>query len=147
MIIAGFSAYSRVVDWARFREIADKVGAYLFVDMAHIAGLVAAGAYPSPMPYAHVATTTTHKTLGGPRGGLIVSSVDDADLHKKLNFSVFPESQGGPLCHVVAAKAVCLKECMGEEYKAYQHQVVVNARALASGLLDRGINIVSGWHR
>ena len=144
MIIAGFSAYSRVVDWARFREIADKVGAYLFVDMAHIAGLVAAGAYPSPIPYAHVATTTTHKTLGGPRGGLIVSSVDDADLHKKLNFAVFPESQGGPLCHVVAAKAVCLKECMSEEYKEYQHQVVVNARALANGLLARGINVVSG---
>ena len=143
MIVAGFSAYSRVVDWKRFRDIADKVGAYLFVDMAHIAGLVAAGVYPSPIGIADVVTTTTHKTLGGPRGGLILAN-DDADLNKKLNFAVFPESQGGPLCHIIAAKAVCFKEAMSEEFKAYQAQVVKNARAMTSVMLERGINIVSG---
>ncbi|MGB2131470.1 MAG: serine hydroxymethyltransferase, partial [Marinobacterium sp.] len=124
MIVAGFSAYSQIVDWARFREIADKVGAYLFVDMAHIAGLVAAGVYPTPLPFADVVTTTTHKTLGGPRGGLILSANADEDLQKKLNFAVFPESQGGPLMHVIAAKAVCFKEAMEPEWKEYQAQVV-----------------------
>jgi glycine hydroxymethyltransferase len=144
MIVAGFSAYSQIVDWARFREIADKVGAYLFVDMAHIAGLVAAGVYPTPLPFADVVTTTTHKTLGGPRGGLILSSNADEELQKKLNFAVFPESQGGPLMHVIAAKAVCFKEAMEPEWKAYQAQVVKNAQAMAKVFLDRGINIVSG---
>ena len=143
MIVAGFSAYSRVVDWNRFREIADKVGAYLFVDMAHVAGLVAAGVYPSPIGIADVVTTTTHKTLGGPRGGLILAN-DDADLNKKLNFAVFPESQGGPLCHIIAAKAVCFKEAMSEEFRTYQAQVVKNARAMTAVMLERGINIVSG---
>jgi len=143
MIVAGFSAYSRIVDWAKFREIADKVGAYLFVDMAHIAGLVAAGVYPSPMDHAHVVTTTTHKTLGGPRGGLILSKLADEDLQKKLNFAVFPESQGGPLMHVIAAKAVCFKEAMEPEWKAYQAQVVKNAQAMAETFMSRGINIVS----
>ena len=143
MIVAGFSAYSRVVDWNRFREIADKVGAYLFVDMAHVAGLIAAGVYPSPIGIADVVTTTTHKTLGGPRGGLILAN-DDADLNKKLNFAVFPESQGGPLCHIVAAKAVCFKEAMSEEFKTYQAQVVKNAQAMTAVMLERGINIVSG---
>src|SRR5690554_317737 len=144
MIVAGFSAYSQIVDWARFREIADKVGAYLFVDMAHIAGLVAAGVYPTPLPFADVVTTTTHKTLGGPRGGLILSANADEELQKKLNFAVFPESQGGPLMHVIAAKAVCFKEAMEPEWKAYQAQVVKNAQAMAKVFLDRGINIVSG---
>jgi glycine hydroxymethyltransferase len=143
MIVAGFSAYSRIVDWAKFREIADKVGAYLFVDMAHIAGLVAAGVYPSPIEIADVVTTTTHKTLGGPRGGLILSARADEDLQKKLNFAVFPESQGGPLMHVVAAKAVCFKEAMEPEWKAYQAQVVKNAQAMAKTFMERGINIVS----
>ncbi|MBV0932339.1 serine hydroxymethyltransferase [Marinobacterium weihaiense] len=144
MIVAGFSAYSQIVDWARFREIADKVGAYLFVDMAHIAGLVAAGAYPTPLPFADVVTTTTHKTLGGPRGGLILSANADEDLQKKLNFAVFPESQGGPLMHVIAAKAVCFKEAMEPEWKEYQAQVVKNAKAMAEVFIQRGINIVSG---
>lgn len=144
MIIAGFSAYSRIVDWAKFREIADKVGAYLFVDMAHIAGLVAAGVYPSPLPYADVVTTTTHKTLGGPRGGLIISARADEELQKKLNFAVFPESQGGPLMHVIAAKAVCFKEAMEPEWKAYQAQVVKNAQAMAEVFLARGFDVVSG---
>jgi len=144
MIVAGFSAYSRVVDWQRFRDIADKVGAYLFVDMAHIAGLVAAGVYPSPLPFADVVTTTTHKTLGGPRGGLIVSANADEDLQKKLNFAVFPESQGGPLMHIIAAKAVCFKEALEDEWKAYQAQVVKNAQAMAETFIARGINIVSG---
>jgi glycine hydroxymethyltransferase len=144
MIIAGFSAYSRVVDWAKFREIADKVGAFLFVDMAHIAGLVAAGVYPSPLPYADVVTTTTHKTLGGPRGGLILSARADEELQKKLNFAVFPESQGGPLMHVIAAKAVCFKEAMEPEWKAYQAQVVKNAQAMAEVFLSRGFDVVSG---
>lgn len=143
MIVAGFSAYSRVVDWQRFRDIADKVGAYLFVDMAHIAGLVAAGVYPSPVSVADVVTTTTHKTLGGPRGGLILSARADEDLQKKLNFAVFPESQGGPLMHVIAAKAVCFKEAMEPEWKAYQAQVVKNAQAMAETFMARGIKIVS----
>lgn len=143
MVIAGFSAYSRVVDWARFREIADEVGAYLLVDMAHVAGLVAAGVYPSPVPYADVVTTTTHKTLRGPRGGLILAR-EDEELNKKLNFAVFPESQGGPMMHVIAGKAVCFKEAMTDEFKAYQAQVVKNARTMVDTFLERGINIVSG---
>ncbi len=143
MIVAGFSAYSRIVDWQRFRDIADSVGAYLFVDMAHIAGLVAAGVYPSPVNIADVTTTTTHKTLGGPRGGLILAKANE-ELEKKFNFAVFPESQGGPLMHIIAAKAVCFKEAMTEEYKAYQQQVVENARTIASTLQARGYNIVSG---
>jgi len=142
MIVAGFSAYSLVVDWARFRAIADEVGAYLFVDMAHVAGLVAANEYPSPMPFADVVTTTTHKTLGGPRGGLILAK-EDEELNKKLNFAVFPESQGGPLMHVIAGKAVCFKEAMEPEFKAYQAQVVKNAKAMAEEFMSRGINIVS----
>ncbi|MBU2965736.1 serine hydroxymethyltransferase [Amphritea sp. 2_MG-2023] len=143
MIVAGFSAYSRIVDWQRFRDIADKVGAYLFVDMAHVAGLVAAGVYPSPLPFADVVTTTTHKTLGGPRGGLILSANSDEELQKKLNFAVFPESQGGPLMHVIAAKAVCFKEAMQDDWKAYQVQVVKNAQAMAKAFKERGIKIVS----
>ena len=143
MIVAGFSAYSRVVDWQRFRDIADKVDAYLFVDMAHIAGLVAAGVYPSPVGIADVVTTTTHKTLGGPRGGLILAN-NDEDLNKKFNFAVFPESQGGPLCHIIAAKAVCFKEAMSQEFRTYQAQVVKNAQAMTKVMLERGINIVSG---
>ncbi|AMO58315.1 serine hydroxymethyltransferase [Endozoicomonas montiporae] len=143
MIVAGFSAYSRVVDWQRFRTIADKVGAYLFVDMAHVAGLIAAGVYPSPVGIADVVTTTTHKTLGGPRGGLILAN-DDEELNKKLNFAVFPESQGGPLCHVIAAKAVCFKEAMADEFKTYQQQVVKNAQAMTAVMQERGISIVSG---
>ena len=143
MIVAGFSAYSRVVDWQRFRDIADKVGAYLFVDMAHVAGLIAAGVYPSPVGIADVVTTTTHKTLRGPRGGLILAN-DDEELNKKLNFAVFPESQGGPLMHVIAAKAVCFKEAMSEEYKTYQAQVVKNAQAMAKTFISRGIKVVSG---
>ncbi len=143
MIVAGFSAYSRVVDWKRFRDIADKVGAYLFVDMAHVAGLVAAGVYPTPLPFADVVTTTTHKTLGGPRGGLILSANADEELQKKLNFAVFPESQGGPLMHVIAAKAVCFKEAMQDDWKAYQAQVVKNAQAMAAVFKERGIKIVS----
>jgi glycine hydroxymethyltransferase len=143
MIVAGFSAYSRVVNWQRFREIADSVGAFLFVDMAHVAGLVAAGVYPSPIAIADVVTTTTHKTLGGPRGGLILSNGDE-ELQKKLNFAVFPESQGGPLMHVIAAKAICFKEAMSDEYKQYQQQVVKNAQAMAATFIARGINVVSG---
>ncbi|MEJ2044828.1 MAG: serine hydroxymethyltransferase [Reinekea sp.] len=142
MIVAGFSAYSLVVDWERFRKIADEVGAYLFVDMAHVAGLIAAGVYPSPLPYADVVTTTTHKTLGGPRGGLILAKAND-ELAKKLNFAVFPESQGGPLMHIIAAKAVCFKEAMEPEFKEYQTQVVKNAKAMADEFMTRGINIVS----
>lgn len=142
MIVAGFSAYSRVVDWARFREIADKVGAYLFVDMAHVAGLVAAGLYPNPVPFADVVTTTTHKTLRGPRGGLIISR--DNELEKKLNSAVFPGGQGGPLMHVIAAKAVAFKEAQEPEFKAYQAQVVKNANAMAEVLIERGFEIVSG---
>ena len=142
MIIAGFSAYSRVMDWARFRAIADKVGAFLFVDMAHVAGLIAAGVYPNPMEHAHVVTTTTHKTLRGPRGGLILSNGDEA-LQKKLNSAIFPGGQGGPLMHVIAAKAVCFKEAMSEEFKVYQTQVVKNAQAMAEVLKKRGFDIVS----
>ncbi|TYC60433.1 serine hydroxymethyltransferase [Marinobacter sp. BW6] len=143
MIIAGFSAYSQELDFARFREIADKVGAYLFVDMAHVAGLVAAGVYPDPVPHAHVIATTTHKTLRGPRGGLILAC-DDADLQKKLNSAVFPGGQGGPLMHVIAAKAVCFKEAMSDEFKTYQQQVVKNASAMAQVFVDRGYDVVSG---
>lgn len=143
MIVAGFSAYSRIVDWQRFRDIADKVGASLFVDMAHVAGLVAAGVYPSPIGIADVVTTTTHKTLGGPRGGLILSALADEALQKKLNFAVFPESQGGPLMHVIAGKAVCFKEAMDPEWKEYQAQVVRNAQAMADTFMKRGIKIVS----
>ncbi|MDX1634716.1 MAG: serine hydroxymethyltransferase [Marinobacter sp.] len=143
MIIAGFSAYSQELDFARFRAIADKVGAYLFVDMAHVAGLVAAGVYPDPIPHAHVVATTTHKTLRGPRGGLILAC-DDADLQKKLNSAVFPGGQGGPLMHVIAAKAVCFKEAMSDEFKAYQKQVVKNAKAMAQVFIDRGYDVISG---
>ncbi len=143
MVIAGFSAYSQELDFARFREIADKVGAYLFVDMAHVAGLVAAGVYPDPVPHAHVVATTTHKTLRGPRGGLILAS-DDADLHKKLNSAVFPGGQGGPLMHVIAAKAVCFKEAMSDDFKVYQKQVVRNAAAMAEVFIERGYDVVSG---
>lgn len=143
MIIAGFSAYSQIMDWARFREIADKVGAYLFVDMAHVAGLVAAGVYPNPVPFADVVTSTTHKTLRGPRGGLILAKANE-ELEKKLNSAVFPGGQGGPLMHVIAAKAVAFKEAMSDEYKAYQKQVVVNAKAMAATFIERGIKIVSG---
>ncbi|OUS03918.1 serine hydroxymethyltransferase [Gammaproteobacteria bacterium 54_18_T64] len=143
MIIAGFSAYSRVMDWQRFRDIADKVGAYLMVDMAHVAGLVAAGCYPNPVPIADVVTTTTHKTLRGPRGGLILARANEA-LQKKFNSAVFPGGQGGPLMHVIAAKAVSFKEAMSDEFKTYQQQVVVNARAMAATFIERGIDIVSG---
>ena len=142
MIIAGFSAYSRVVDWQRFREIADSVGAYLFVDMAHVAGLIAAGEYPSPVQIADVTTTTTHKTLGGPRGGLILAKSNEA-LEKKLNSAVFPGGQGGPLMHVIAAKAVCFKEAMSDDFKAYQKQVVKNAQVMANTLQARSYDIVS----
>ena len=143
MIIAGASAYARTIDFKRFREIADEVGAYLMVDMAHIAGLVAAGVHPSPIPYAHVTTTTTHKTLRGPRGGMILS---DAETAKQFHFNkaVFPGIQGGPLMHVIAAKAVCFQEALQPEYKEYQQQIVKNAQALCKGLMDRGIKIVSG---
>jgi len=142
MIVAGFSAYSRVVDWARFRKIADSVGAYLMADMAHVAGLVAAGVYPSPLPHAHVVTTTTHKTLRGPRGGMILSN--DEDLGKKLNSAIFPGIQGGPLMHVIAAKAVAFNEALQPSFKAYGKQVVENAKALADTLKKRGVDIVSG---
>ncbi len=143
MIVAGFSAYSKTLDFARFRQIADQVGAYLFVDMAHVAGLVAAGLYPNPLPYADVVTTTTHKTLRGPRGGLILAK-GDADLEKKLNSAVFPGGQGGPLMHVIAAKAVCFKEALEPGFKAYQQQVIDNARAMAQVFLQRGFDVVSG---
>lgn len=144
MIVAGFSAYSQVLDWARFRAIADTVGAYLFVDMAHIAGLVAAGVYPSPLPHAHVVTSTTHKTLRGPRGGLIVARGASEDLVKKLQSIVFPGIQGGPLMHVIAAKAVAFKEALEPEFKVYQKQVVTNAKAMARTLVERGYKVVSG---
>lgn len=143
MIVAGFSAYSRIIDWQKFRDIADKVGAYLLVDMAHIAGLVAAGVYPSPVQIADVTTSTTHKTLGGPRGGIILAKANP-ELEKKLNFAVFPESQGGPLMHIIAAKAVCFKEAMSDEFKTYQQQVVKNARVMAEGFIKRGYEVVSG---
>jgi glycine hydroxymethyltransferase len=143
LLIAGFSAYSRVLDWARFRAIADSVGALLMVDMAHVAGLVAAGEYPNPLPYADVVTTTTHKTLRGPRGGLILARANDA-ITKKLNSTVFPGMQGGPLMHVIAAKAVALLEALQPEFRDYQRQVIANARALAAALTARGFQIVSG---
>jgi len=143
MIIAGFSAYSQVVDWARFREIADSVGAYLFVDMAHVAGLVATGHYPSPIPHADVCTTTTHKTLRGPRGGLILARANEA-LTKKFNSLVFPGTQGGPLMHVIAAKAVALKEALEPGFKDYQGKVCENAKVMASVLAERGYPIISG---
>lgn len=143
LIVAGASAYCRVIDFKRFREIADEVGAYLMVDIAHIAGLVAGGVHPSPMPYAHVVTTTTHKTLRGPRGGMIMSSEEFAKEHK-LNKAVFPGIQGGPLMHVIAAKAVCLQEVLQPEYKEYAQRIVDNAQALCKGLMSRGINIISG---
>ncbi len=149
MIVAGFSAYSQVMDWARFRAIADKVGAYLFVDMAHVAGLIAAGVYPSPLPHAHVVTSTTHKTLRGPRGGFIVaarSAMGEAadEIEKKLQSIVFPGLQGGPLMHVIAAKAVAFKEALQPDFKTYQTQVVKNAKAMARTFMDRGYKIVSG---
>ncbi|OOS05290.1 serine hydroxymethyltransferase [Moraxella cuniculi DSM 21768] len=143
MIIAGFSAYSQVVDWQKFREIADEVGAYLMVDMAHIAGLVAAGVYPSPVQIADVTTTTTHKTLRGPRSGLILAKANE-EIEKKLASAVFPGNQGGPLMHAIAAKAVCFKEAMSDEYKTYQQQVVKNAKAMAEVIQSRGYEIVSG---
>ena len=149
MLIGGFSAYSQVVDWARMREIADSVGAIFFVDMAHVAGLVAAGVYPSPLPHAHVVTSTTHKTLRGPRGGIVVASLDGSgsaseDLVKKLQSIVFPGIQGGPLMHVIAAKAVAFKEALEPEFKIYQQQVVKNAQAMAKTFIARGYNVVSG---
>lgn len=142
MIIAGFSAYSQVVDWQRFREIADEVGAYLLVDMAHVAGLIAGGVYPSPVPFADVVTTTTHKTLRGPRSGMILAR--DEKLAKKLNSAVFPGNQGGPLMHVIAAKAVCFKEALEDNFKTYQQQVVKNAQAMAKVIQERGYEIISG---
>ena len=144
MIIGGFSAYSGVVDWAKMREIADSIGAYLFVDMAHVAGLVAAGVYPNPVPHAHVVTTTTHKTLAGPRGGLILAKGGSEELYKKLNSAVFPGGQGGPLMHVIAGKAVALKEAMEPEFKTYQQQVAKNAKAMVEVFLERGYKVVSG---
>ena len=142
MIIAGFSAYSQIMDWQRFRDIADKVGAYLLVDMAHVAGLVAAGVYPSPVQIADVTTSTTHKTLRGPRGGIILAKANP-EIEKKLNSAVFPGGQGGPLMHVIAAKAVSFKEAMSDDFKIYQKQVVVNAKAMAKTFMERGIKIVS----
>jgi len=144
LIIGGFSAYSRIMDWGRLRAIADEVGAKLMVDMAHVAGLVAAGEYPSPLPHAHVVTTTTHKTLRGPRGGLILSACGDEALYKKLNSSVFPGQQGGPLMHVIAAKAVAFGEALNPEFKAYQKRVVENARTMAEVVIARGYDVVSG---
>ncbi|WP_223448995.1 serine hydroxymethyltransferase [Pseudomonas sp. BF-R-19] len=143
MIIAGFSAYSKTLDFPRFRQIADKVGAYFFVDMAHVAGLVATGLYPNPLPYADVVTTTTHKTLRGPRGGLILAKANP-ELEKKLNAAVFPGGQGGPLMHVIAAKAVCFKEALEPAFKTYQAQVIRNAQAMAQVFIERGYDVVSG---
>jgi len=143
MIVAGFSAYSRVVDWQRFRRIADSVGAYLFVDMAHVAGLVAAGVYPNPVSIADVTTTTTHKTLRGPRGGIILAKANP-DIEKKLNSTIFPGTQGGPLMHVIAAKAVAFKEALELGFKTYQQQVLNNSRAMAKVMMDRGYKVVSG---
>jgi glycine hydroxymethyltransferase len=143
MIVAGFSAYSRVVDWERFRRIADSVGAYLFVDMAHVAGLVAAGIYPNPVSIADVTTTTTHKTLRGPRGGIILAKANP-EIEKKLNSTIFPGTQGGPLMHVIAAKAVAFKEALEPAFKTYQQQVLTNARAMAKVMVDRGYKVVSG---
>jgi glycine hydroxymethyltransferase len=143
MIIAGFSAYSKTLDFPRFRQIADKVGAWFFVDMAHVAGLVATGLYPNPLPYADVVTTTTHKTLRGPRGGLILAKAN-AELEKKFNAAVFPGGQGGPLMHVIAAKAVCFKEALEPAFKTYQAQVIRNAQAMAQVFIERGYDVVSG---
>ena len=143
MIIGGFSAYSGIVDWQKFREIADSVGAFLLVDMAHVAGLVAAGVYPNPLPHAHVVTTTTHKTLAGPRSGLILSACGDEAIYKKLQSSVFPGNQGGPLCHVIAAKAVAFKEALQPDFKEYQKQVVANAKAMVAVMQERGYKVVS----
>ncbi|HQR83263.1 MAG TPA: serine hydroxymethyltransferase, partial [Thiotrichales bacterium] len=143
MIIAGFSAYSKTMDWAAFRAIADEVGAYLFVDMAHVAGLVAAGLYPNPLPYADVVTTTTHKTLRGPRGGLILGKANEA-IEKAVASRVFPGTQGGPLMHVIAAKAVAFKEALEPEFKVYAAQVIKNAQAMAKVFMDRGYKVVSG---
>lgn len=142
LIVAGFSAYSKVVDWQKFRDIADEIGAYFLVDMAHVSGLIAAGVYPSPVNIADVTTSTTHKTLRGPRGGIILAR-SNPELEKKLNFSVFPESQGGPLMHVIAAKAICFKEAMGENFKKYQEQTVKNAQVMADGFIRRGFEVVS----
>lgn len=144
MLIGGFSAYSRVKDWARMRQIADKVGAWFWVDMAHVAGLVAAGEYPSPLPHAHVVTSTTHKTLRGPRGGVIMAKGQSEDFYKRLNSAVFPGVQGGPLMHLIAAKAIAFKEALQPEFRTYQQNVVRNARAMAAVLMQRGHNIVSG---
>ena len=143
MLMAGFSAYSRTMDWQKFRDIADNVGAYLVVDMAHVAGLVAAGLYPNPVQIADVTTSTTHKTLGGPRGGIILAR-KNPDIEKKLNSALFPGSQGGPLMHVIAGKAVCFKEAMSDEFKAYQAQVLVNAQTMADTFIERGYDVVSG---
>jgi len=143
MLIGGFSAYSRIKDWKRMREIADKVGAYFWVDMAHIAGLVAVGEYPSPLPYAHVVTSTTHKTLRGPRGGIILSQGQSEDFNKKFQSAVFPGIQGGPLMHVIAAKAVAFREALDPGFKVYQKQVIANARAMAQVFIDRGYEVVS----
>jgi len=143
LIVAGFSAYSRVIDWQRFRDIADKVGAWFLVDMAHVSGLIAGGVYPNPVPYADVVTSTTHKTLAGPRGGIIIAK-SNPELEKKLNSAVFPGGQGGPLMHVIAAKAVAFKEALQPEFKTYQEQVVANARAMVAVLQQRGYKIVSG---
>ncbi len=143
MVVAGFSAYSRVVDWQRFRAIADKVGAYLFVDMAHVAGLVAAGQYPSPVQIADITTSTTHKTLRGPRGGIILARANP-DIEKKLNSTIFPGIQGGPLMHVIAAKAVAFEEALQPDFRTYQKQVVTNARAMAAAMIERGFKIISG---
>ena len=142
MIVAGFSAYSGIVDWEKFREVADAVGAYLLVDMAHVSGLIAADEYPSPIPFADVVTTTTHKTLRGPRGGLILAK-ENEEIHKKLNSAIFPGTQGGPLMHVIAAKAVCFKEALEPSFKEYQKQVKLNAKKMANTFMERGINIVS----
>ncbi len=144
LLIGGFSAYSRVVDWARMRAIADSVGAWFLVDMAHVAGLVAAGVYPNPVPHAHVVTSTTHKTLRGPRGGIILAAGDNDELNRKFNSLVFPGCQGGPLMHVIAAKAVAFKEALEPEFKAYQQRVIDNARAMAATMIERGYQVVSG---
>lgn len=144
VIWAGFSAYSRVIDWQRMRTIADTIGAWFVVDMAHVAGLVAAGVYPSPVNIAHVTTSTTHKTLCGPRGGIILAQGDDEELNKRLNFAVFPESQGGPLMHVIAGKAACFKEAMSEEFVGYQKRTLDNSRTMAAVFIERGFQIVSG---
>jgi glycine hydroxymethyltransferase len=144
VLVAGFSAYSRFIDFPRMRAIADQVGAWFVVDMAHVAGLVAVGLYPNPFPHAHVVTSTTHKTLCGPRGGLILAQGNDEELNKKLNFAVFPENQGGPLMHVIAGKAVCFKEAMSPEFAQYQKQILVNAKAMVKVFVERGFEIVSG---